>query len=194
MFTTSYQKAVESCKLAHLKDPTVEVVDSKKVPAEWLYTQRLVECLQQTYPDASEALTIAAHCQHLYRWQIKRSDYPEGRSGYYQWRNYLGEYQFNKAKSILQECAYADDFIEEVGMILKKLNIRTVPDAQRLEDVVCLVFLQFYMAGFMQGKTEAQLVQIVQKTWSKMSDIGHHAALKLDLPESTGRIVQLALS
>lgn len=194
MFTTSYQKAIEALKLAHLQDPKQVQLGTKEVPSEWLYTQRLVACLGQTYPDATEALSIAANCQHLNRWEIKRSDYPEGRAGYYQWRNFLSDYQFNKTKEILQESGYDEEFISRVGAILKKLNIKSVPDAQRLEDVVCLVFLQFYMNDFMHGKSESQLIQIVQKTWGKMSDVGHHAALKLDLPESTGRIVKLALA
>jgi hypothetical protein len=193
MNSVSFQKATAALKAAHLQDPTTELVGSEPVPSEWLYTQRLLERLQQVYPDASEALTIAAYCQHLYRWEIKRTEYPEGRMGYYQWRNYLGDYQAKKAAAILQASGYSDDFISEVVDILKKLNIHRLDEAQKLEDVVCLVFLEHYMQDFMQGKSDAQLVQIVQKTWTKMSDHGHHVALQLNLPEPTRRIVIRAL-
>lgn len=193
MNSISFQKATASLKAAHLQDPNNELEGSKLVPAEWLYTQRLLDCLRQVYPDASEALTIAAYCQHLYRWKIKRTEYPEGRIGYYQWRNYLGDYQAGKAAAILQASGYSDDFVSEVVDILKKLNIPRLDDAQKLEDVVCLVFLEHYMQDFMPGKPAAQLVQIVQKTWNKMSDHGHHVALQLNLPESTHRIVIRAL-
>ncbi len=50
------------------------------------------------------------------------------------------------------------------------------------------------MADFMPGKTDGQLVQIVQKTWGKMSAHGHAVALRLKLPESVSRIVGLALA
>ncbi|HYQ55731.1 MAG TPA: DUF4202 family protein, partial [Draconibacterium sp.] len=126
--------------------------------------------------------------------EIARSTYPEGRVGYYQWRNFLGDYQTQKAATILKDAGYTNEFLEDITNILKKLNIKRLDDAQKLEDVVCLVFLEHDMAGFMKGKTDEQLVKIVQKTWGKMSDHGHHIALKLSLPESVNRIVQLALS
>ena len=194
MLSSNFQPATEALKAAHLQDPTVEFIDSKSVPAEWLYTKRLLDCMRQVYPEASEKLMIAAYCQHLYRWEIKRSDYPEGRIGYYQWRNFLGDYQAKKAQTILKSSGYTDRFISEVLDILKKLNIHLLDEAQKLEDVVCLVFLEHYMNDFMQGRSEAQLIQIVRKTWGKMSDRAHHIALKLNLPEPTRRIVKQALS
>jgi hypothetical protein len=193
MYSTSFQPATEALKAAHLLDPNMVQTGSGPIPAEWLYIQRLLTSMQQVYPDASEALTIAVYCQHLFRWEIKRTEYPEGRIGYYQWRNYLGEYQAEKAASILKSGGYTDDFVQEVTAILKKLNISRLEESQKLEDVVCLVFLEHYMQDFMHGKTEAQLVQIVQKTWNKMSDHGHHVALQLNLPEPTRRIVKQAL-
>jgi hypothetical protein len=194
MNTESFQKAIEALKAAHLQDPNIEISGSEQIPAEWLYTQRLLEKANMVYPDASEALIIAVYCQHLYRWEIKRSDYPEGRIGYFQWRNFLGDYQAEKAKGILKMSGYSDNFILDVANILKKLNIHRLDEARKLEDIVCLVFLEFYINDFMKGKPEAQLIQIVQKTWGKMSVHGHHIALQLNLPESTRRILELALS
>ena len=193
MHSESFQNATEALKAAHLQDPNIELVGSDQVPAEWLYTRRLLACLTQVYPDASEALTIATYCQHLHRWEVKRSEYPEGRIGYFQWRNFLGDYQADKAKAILKASGYSDDFISEVVDILKKLNIHRLDEAQKLEDVVCLVFLEHYMNDFMHGKSDAQLVHIVQKTWGKMSDHGHHVALQLNLPEPTRRVIEQAL-
>lgn len=193
MYSTSFHPTTEALKAAHLQDPNLVQTSSGPVPAEWLYIQRLLTTMQQVYPDASEALTIAVYCQHLFRWEIKRSEYPEGRIGYYQWRNYLGEYQAEKAAVILKSVGYPDDFIQEVTAILKKLNISRLDESQKLEDVVCLVFLEHYMDDFIQGKTEAQLIEIVQKTWNKMSDHGHRVALQLNLPEPTRRIVEQAL-
>jgi hypothetical protein len=194
MFSASFQPATEALKAVHLQDPNRELNGSEEIPSEWLYISRLLDCMQKVYPDASETLTIAVYCQHLFRWEIKRSTYPEGRTGYYQWRNFLGDYQAEKAAVILKSNGYTDDFIQEVTDILKKLNISRLEESQMLEDVVCLVFLEHYMNDFIQGKSEAQLIQIVQKTWSKMSDHGHRIALELNLPEPTRRIVAQALS
>ncbi|RKD85055.1 DUF4202 domain-containing protein [Mangrovibacterium diazotrophicum] len=191
MYSSVYPVAVEALKAAHQQDPNLE---AEGTPAELLYSQRLADCLQKVYADASEALAISAWCQHLFRWEIARSTYPEGRIGYYQWRNFLGDYQADKAAVILKEAGYADDFISEVRDILKKLNIHRLDEAQKLEDVVCLVFLENYMADFMPGKTDEQLVQIVQKTWGKMSAHGHEIALQLNLSEPVKRIVGMALA
>lgn len=191
MYSSVYPKAVEALKAAHQQDPNLE---PDGTPTELVYSQHLADCLAQVYPDASEALAIAAWCQHLYRWEIARSTYPEGRIGYYQWRNFLGDYQANKAAVILKEAGYSDEFISEMRDIQKKLNIHRLDEAQKLEDVVCLVFIEHYMADFMPGKTDAQLIDIVQKTWGKMSAHGHEIALQLNLPESVKRIVGLALA
>ncbi len=191
MYSSVFPKAVEALKTAHKQDPNLE---PDGTPAELLYCQRLADCLAEVYADASEALAIAAWCQHLFRWEIARSTYPEGRIGYYQWRNYLGDYQAEKAVAILSDAGYSAQFTEDVTNILKKLNIHRLDDSQKLEDVVCLVFIEHYMADFMPGKSDEQLIQIVQKTWGKMSEHGHGVALQLNLPEPVKRIVGLALA
>jgi hypothetical protein len=63
-----------------------------------------------------------------------------------------------------------------------------------LEDVVCLVFLENYFAEFAREHDEPKLIEIVRKTWKKMSDRGHQAALTLPLSDDCRRIVELALS
>jgi len=45
------------------------------------------ERLAQFQPEASEHLQIACRAQHIRRWALDRSDYPEGRTGYKTWRS-----------------------------------------------------------------------------------------------------------
>lgn len=194
MKSDTYIKAIAALELAHKKDPTREEFDGQQVPVEWLYANRLLNCLQEVYPNASEELLIAAYCQHLFRWEIKRSDYPEGKIGYYKWRNYLGDYQAEKAIELLKQSGYDEKFNQRVVDIMKKLNIHRIEESQMLEDAVCLVFLQYYMEPFTEGKSEEHLIQIVQKTWNKMSENGHTEALKLNLPLKTKEIVRKALA
>lgn len=189
-----FDKTLAALKDAHKQDPNTDYENGKPVPAEWLYTQRIANFIETIYPEASEELRLAGYCQHLYRWEIKRKTYPEGKMGYYQWRNFLGDYQAKKTVEILKSCGYDSAFTDRVVAILKKLNIYSVEEAQMLEDVVCLVFLKYYMESFTKGKSEKHLVQIVQKTWGKMSEKGHSEALKLDLPTQTKEIVSKALS
>ena len=63
-----------------------------------------------------------------------------------------------------------------------------------LEDVICLVFLESYFADFARQHDEEKLVNIVRKTWRKMSPRGHEAALELNLPPDLHAIVERALA
>ncbi|NCB60081.1 MAG: DUF4202 family protein, partial [Gammaproteobacteria bacterium] len=63
-----------------------------------------------------------------------------------------------------------------------------------LEDVICLVFLQYYFAEFAKVHDEAKLIDILQKTWRKMSEAGHQAALSLPLPDEQKTLIAKALA
>ncbi|RME98859.1 MAG: DUF4202 family protein, partial [Alphaproteobacteria bacterium] len=59
-------------------------------PEALLYGQRMSAELDRMFPDASDILKIAARGQHVERWALARSDYPQGRAGYLEWRRDLG--------------------------------------------------------------------------------------------------------
>ena len=61
--------------------------------------------------------------------------------------------------------------------------------AQALEDTACLVFMEHYMAGFAATKDDADMIDIIAKTWRKMSDAGHAAALALTFPPELAALV-----
>jgi hypothetical protein len=81
---------------------------------------------------------------------------------------------------------------------LRKEKLKTNNDTQTLEDVACLVFLQYYFDAFAAKYTEkdneAKIIRIVQKTWGKMSDRGHEIALSLTLPDHLAALVGKALA
>ena len=54
------------------RDPNRETADGVAQPRELLYAQRLSDWVLRLRPDASEALRLAARCQHLCRWEIPR--------------------------------------------------------------------------------------------------------------------------
>lgn len=191
--STFLKNAIQELLAVHLQDPNMENWNNEVYPAEWLYIQRITERLAAFSPNASEELIIAANCQHLYRWEIERKSFPEGRIGYYQWRNYLSEYQAVKAREIILKAGFDADFADQVKTIVKKENIFTNPEAQTLEDVVCLVFLEFYLDEFMNDKTELNMVPIILKTWNKMSDKGHQEALKIKYSDTALPVIKKAL-
>lgn len=191
--STFLKNAIQELLAAHLQDPNIESWNNEVYPAEWIYIQRITERLTSFCPNASEELVIAANCQHLYRWEIERKSFPEGRIGYFQWRNYLSEYQALKAREIILTAGFDPDFADEVKVIVKKENIFTNQEAQTLEDVVCLVFLEFYLDEFMNDKTELNMVPIILKTWNKMSEKGHQEALKIKYSDAALPVIKKAL-
>ena len=56
------------------------------VPLSLAQGRKAEEWVVRLDPDASDALRLAARAHHLRRWELSRSDYPEGRAGYLRWR------------------------------------------------------------------------------------------------------------
>ncbi len=187
------KKAIQQLSAAHLQDPNMETWNNEIYPAEWLYIQRITEKLETFEPDASIELIIAANCQHLYRWEIERNSFPEGRIGYHKWRNYLSEYQAMKARGIILNAGFDSDFADLVKIIVKKENIFSNAEAQTLEDVVCLVFMEYYLDEFVQEKSELNMSTIILKTWNKMSEKGHQEAMKIKFSDATLPVIKKAL-
>ena len=80
-----------------------------------------------------------------------------------------------------------------MGFLLQKKKLRSDADTQQLEDIISLTFLEHYFLPFAAKHPEEKVIDIVQKTWGKMSPEGPAAALKLDLEEESLRLVQKAL-
>lgn len=180
--------------LANQQDPNIEMVDGKPIAKEVLYSQRMSACLQQFAPDAAEALQIAARAQHIRRWAIPRSDYPAGRQGYQQWRVFLGKFHAETTTALMAEAGYTEAMQNRVADLLQKKAIKRDAEAQCLEDVICLVFIQYYLADFAAKHEEDKLIDIIRKTWNKMSAEGHAAALKVVLPAPLTDLIGKALN
>lgn len=175
-------------------DPHLEMVNGQKMPKELLYSQRMTEMMQEFCPDASETLLLAARSQHIQRWAIPREEYPMDRKGYLLWRTKLKKYHGELACSIMKDNGYEQEDIQKVDDLLNKRRLKTDEETQILEDVVCLVFLKYYFDDFNAKHDEAKLVDIVQKTWNKMSEKGRQAALKMKHSEHALAIVKMALT
>jgi hypothetical protein len=175
-----FAAAIAQFDAANAQDPNHENVDGAPRPKELVYADRMSAMLARFVPDASEALQLAARCQHIERWKIPRSDYPMTRAGYQQWRARLRDVHADRAAGILREAGYDDTTIDRVRALIRKERLKSDPEAQALEDVVALVFLESYLGDFVAAHTEydeAKLVDILQKTARKMSPRGRNAAL-----------------
>jgi hypothetical protein len=167
---------------------------NKDHPEELLYSKRMNDWLKQLSPVASKALQIAAYGQHICRWSIPRDSYPMDRPGYHRWRSACQQMHAEKLGEILAEVGYDEPTIRRVQALVRKEKLKLDPESQLLEDVVCLVFLENYFADFARQHDEAKLIDVVRKTWKKMSPAGHEAALALPLSPESRALVEKALS
>lgn len=193
--TNRFISALAAFDAANSQDPR-HVMDESGVlhPGELLYAMRMSATLFEFQADASEALQLAARSQHLERWTIPRSSYPMDRTGYLAWRAALKLFHAEQAAAILRAEGYDEQMIARVASLLKKEQLKRDPESQTLEDVACLVFLRFYFAEFSQAHTEEKIIDIVQKTWRKMSTTGHTAALKLPFTPAQLQLLNQALA
>ncbi|MFV0280897.1 MAG: DUF4202 domain-containing protein [Rhodoblastus sp.] len=174
---------------ANSADPSKE----NGAPAALLYGRRMSARLSAFAPEAGEDLTIAARGQHIERFAIARSLYPMDKPGYFRWRNALKDVHQRRLIEIMTAAGFSAARAERVGQIVRKERIRSDPEAQVLEDVACLVFLEHYAADFAAGRPEDTCIDILRKTWRKMSEAGQKAALALELPAGVKTLVGKAL-
>ncbi len=185
-------------RLQHALDRALERIDAynRDDPQgkELLYSQQMTARLLCFEPQASEALQLAVRAQHIGRWRIPRSEYPMDRPGYKQWRTRLAEFHAETTAAILCDCGYDEETVSRVESLLKKKNLKTDPQCQTLEDVACLVFLEHYLASFAEQHDDPKLIRVLQRTWLKMSERGHAAALELELPPKLQALLKRALA
>ncbi len=162
-------------------------------PAALLYGQRMSEWLMALESDASDELAIAVRGQHIERWTVPRDDFPKDRPGYLRWRNALKDVHATRLAEIMRAAGYDDDAIARTQSIVRKERFKQDQQAQTLEDVACLVFLEFYALEFAAKHDEAKVIDIVRKTWAKMSTAGHDAARNMALAPGVSAIVLKAL-
>jgi hypothetical protein len=192
--TTQLTELFTAIDSVNQQDPNLVSTNQGSVAKEYLYAQRMTEQLSLFAPTASEHLQIACRAQHIKRWAISRSDYPMDRTGYRKWRIDLGTFHAELTAQLMADKGYSETDQVRVKSLLQKKQLKRDTETQTLEDVACLVFLNHYLTDFAAKHEEEKLISIIQKTWHKMSEAGHQAALKLPLPEALLSLIQKALS
>lgn len=172
---TQFDAAIRRFDEENGRDPNKENGQAR----ELLYAQRLTEWVLRLCPDASEALRLAARCQHLCRWEIPRANYPMTRPGYLKWRADLKKFHAQRAGEILREVGYDDETIRRVQDLNLKKNFPGDPECRVLEDALCLVFLEFQFTDLAAKTSDDKMINAIKKSWEKMTEAGRAEALKL---------------
>lgn len=195
-----FEKALSLIDQANNEDPNKATnADNKEWPKEALYSHHMSDMLERFRPDADEVMKLAVRAQHIQRWKSPRSDYPMDRKGYHLWRTNLYKFHAETAGELMAQAGYDEASIDRAKQAIGKKALKKNPDTQLIEDVAALVFIEHYMLEF-AGKhpeyDETKWIDIVRKTWRKMSEAGQQFALSssLALPESLVPLIQKALS
>jgi tRNAThr (cytosine32-N3)-methyltransferase len=188
-----YAQARELIDAAHAADPK-RAADGR--PAELVYAGRVENWVAKLTPGATPLLRLAARCQHLERWSVPRDTFPLGKPGYLAWRRSLYVKQAERAKALLLQAGVSAAEADEAYAWVSKTGLKTNPGTQALEDAACLVFLENEIADFAAQHAAypaEKFVDILKKTWRKMSPAAQQAALGLNLPPAIATLVQTAV-
>lgn len=181
-------RAIAAIDAANAADPTQE----GGRPAALVYGERMSAELARLFPGASDVLRIAARGQHVERWLLPRRDYPDGKEGYHAWRIEQGRRHARRVSGIMQAAGYPPEDCARVEALLRKEGIKRDSEVQALEDVICFVFVRWYVGDFAAGQSPEALVTIVAKTARKMSaEARRRMVAEFDLPPALADVVRV---
>ena len=203
-------KAISLIDAAHAEDPnkitpvtsksSPSAVDRESVPYELHYANKMSSYLDLHTPSPSPLLALAVRAQHLRRWEVPRSSYPDGKVGYFAWRTFLKKRQADLAREICLRCGFDVEDADRVGSLINKEDLKRGEghgdaEVQILEDVACLVFLDDQFDEFERGlKDEEKIVGILRKTWAKMGERGRELALGIQMSGRARELVGKAIA
>ncbi|HTJ79537.1 MAG TPA: DUF4202 domain-containing protein [Rariglobus sp.] len=191
---TAYARARELIDTAHAADPARTPDDRA---AELVYADRVEAWVVKLIPDAPPILRLAARSQHLERWLTPRATFPDGKVGYLNWRRSLYVKQADRARQLLLTAGVSAPEADEVRTWVSKTGLKTNAGTQALEDAAVLVFLENEIGAFAAQHADyprEKFVDILKKTWRKLSPAAQQAALGLDLPPAIAGLVREALT
>lgn len=190
---SAYTVARNLIDAAHGADPSL-LADGR--PAELVYADRVEAWVEKLIPDATPLLRLAARCQHLERWSVPRKSFPEGKIGYLSWRKSLYVKQADRASELLLQAGVSAVESEEAKTWISKSGLKVNHGTQALEDAAVLVFLENEVDAFAAQHgdyTREKFVDILRKSWRKLSLSAQEAALGLQFSPLIAELVKEAL-
>ncbi len=178
---------------AHAAEPAVPAGK----PSELAYADHIERWIGRLVEQPNLALRLAARAQHLERWAIPRSAFPMDKPGYFAWRKAVQKRQGERAREILANAGMDVVTCERVAVLVAKGAPKGDSDAQALEDAACLTFLATELGDFASHHPDYsrdKFIDIIRKTWRKMSPRAHQLALTIPLPEGVQALVKAAIA
>ena len=188
------EKTIAKIDAILAQDPNQVVIEGQQRPMATIHAEKRTGWVEKlTDGTASDALQIAARAQHIRRWEIPRDTYPRNRTGYLKWRTDLKHFHATQTAEIMRETGYDEVTVDRVKTLITKKRLKQDKEVQTLEDALCLVFLETQFSDFAQKEAD-KIVNILQKTWKKMSSQGQKLALTLSMSDADRAILEEALA
>jgi hypothetical protein len=189
-----YDQARLVIDAAHAADPKK---DANGQPAELVYADRVEKWVIKLVPDTPRHLLLAARCQHLERFLTPRTTFPEGKVGYLQWRKSLYQKQAARARELVLAAGLPETQADDIARWVSKTDLKKDAGTQALEDAAVLVFLENEIGTFAAQHADyprEKFIDILQKTWRKLSPRAQELATQLDLPPAIAGLVHAAIA
>jgi hypothetical protein len=110
-------------------------------------------------------------------------------TGYPRWRKALQRPASEVAK-ILEEVGSDHAMIKRVQDIVRNRDLGSDPDAQVLEDALCLVFVETQLSDLARRVEPEKSAEIVKKTTRKMSKHAVELALRFDIADDERALLE----
>ena len=193
VMTDAITKARAAIDAAHAAEPAPPVGK----PSELAYADHVERWIARLITTPGAALQLAARCQHLERWAIPRASFPMDKPGYFAWRKAVHKRQGERARALLIAAGVDATTATRVDQLVAKAAPKGDPESQALEDAACLAFLDTELALFASQHgdyTREKFIDIIRKTWRKMSPSAHALALGIPLPDALKELVKAAVA
>lgn len=188
-----FAEAIRQIDAINQPDPHRLIEAGEEWGRELLYSRRRSVWLDLLAPRGDDLVRIAVRALHIARWEIPRSDFAEGRVGYHLWRNALAKFHAEKTAEILAEIGYGSDDIQRVENLILLKDFKRDRDAQLIEDVASIVFFEYEFELFAPTQSREKLIDIIRKSWRKMSEKGRENVLELELSREGKALLKAAL-
>ena len=189
-----YDAAVAAIDAANGDDPTRIVVRGVDEPLALAHGRLAVEWVERLVPAADDALRLAARAHHLRRWELVRTDYPEGRAGYLRWKRDQKQRHAHDVEGLLRTAGYDHASIERVQALIRRDHLATDPGAQAVEDAACLVFVETQLTSTAAKLDHVHMLDVIRKTARKMSPAALDAVASIPLTADESALLREALT
>ncbi len=189
--------AIAAIDEANAADPgMVDVRDAGPRPLALVHGELADEWVVRLHgAEVSPLWRLAARAHHLRRWELSRSNYPEGKAGYHRWKRDQRARHAADIGTLLAAHGFGDDEIELVQALVRRDGLAGGdPGAQAVEDAACLVFIETQLASVAQQLERDHLIDVIRKTARKMSPAALAAVASIPLGDAEQQLLADALS